>query len=127
VITHRGGCHCGRVRYEVIAPSRIEVEECNCSICAKSAFLHLIVPASRFKLLSGAESLLSYRFNTGRAEHLFCRVCGVKSFYVPRSHPDGFSVNARCLDDGTVESMNVTPIDGRNWDEAFPAGRGEFD
>lgn len=127
MITHRGGCHCGRVRYEVIAPSRIEVEECNCSICAKSAFLHLIVPASRFKLLSGAESLLSYRFNTGRAEHLFCRVCGVKSFYVPRSHPDGFSVNARCLDDGTVESMNVTPIDGRNWDEAFPAGRGEFD
>jgi hypothetical protein len=127
VITHRGGCHCGRVRYEVIAPARIEVEECNCSICAKSAFLHLIVPASRFKLLSGAESLLSYRFNTGRAEHLFCRVCGVKSFYVPRSHPDGFSVNARCLDDGTVESMNVTPIDGRNWDEAFPAGRGEFD
>ena len=127
MITHRGGCHCGRVRYEVIAPARIEVEECNCSICAKSAFLHLIVPASRFKLLSGAESLLSYRFNTGRAEHLFCRVCGVKSFYVPRSHPDGFSVNARCLDDGTVESMNVTPIDGRNWDEAFPAGRGEFD
>ncbi len=127
MITHRGGCHCGRVRYEVIAPARIEVEECNCAICAKSAFLHLIVPASRFKLLSGAESLLSYRFNTGRAEHLFCRVCGVKSFYVPRSHPDGFSVNARCLDDGTVESMNVTPIDGRNWDEAFPAGRGEFD
>ena len=127
MITHRGGCHCGRVRFEVIAPARIEVEECNCSICAKSGYLHLIVPAARFKLLSGAESLLSYRFNTGTADHRFCRVCGVKSFYVPRSHPDGFSVNARCLDEGTVDSMTVTPIDGRNWEKAFPDGRGEFD
>ena len=127
MITHRGGCHCGRVRFEVIAPARIEVEECNCSICAKSGYLHLIVPAARFKLLSGAESLLSYRFNTGTADHRFCRVCGMKSFYVPRSHPDGFSVNARCLDEGTVDSMTVTPIDGRNWEKAFPDGRGEFD
>ena len=127
MITHRGGCHCGRVRFEVIAPASIEVEECNCSICAKSGFLHLIVPASRFTLLTGAESLLSYRFNTGTADHRFCRICGVKSFYVPRSHPDGYSVNARCLDDGTVESMTVIPIDGRNWERTFPAGRGEFD
>ena len=127
MIVHRGGCHCARVRFEVIAPARIAVEECNCSICAKSGFLHLLVPASRFKLLSGTESLVSYRFNTGRAEHLFCRICGVKSFYVPRSHPDGFSVNARCLDDGTVEATTVTPIDGRHWEQAFPAGHGEFD
>ena len=127
MITHRGGCHCGRVRFEVIAPASIEVEECNCSICAKSGFLHLIVPASRFTLLTGAESLLSYRFNTGTADHRFCRICGIKSFYVPRSHPDGYSVNARCLDAGTVESMTVIPIDGRNWEKTFPAGRGEFD
>ncbi|MDE2293857.1 MAG: GFA family protein [Gammaproteobacteria bacterium] len=127
MITHRGGCHCGRVRFEVIAPARIEVEECNCSICAKSGFLHLIVPASRFKLLTGAQSLLGYRFNTGTADHRFCRICGIKSFYVPRSHPDGYSVNARCLDAGTVESMTVIPIDGRNWEKTFPAGRGEFD
>ena len=127
MITHRGGCHCGRVRFEVIAPARIEVEECNYSICAKSGFLHLIVPASRFKLLTGAQSLLGYRFNTGTADHRFCRICGIKSFYVPRSHPDGYSVNARCLDAGTVESMTVIPIDGRNWEKTFPAGRGEFD
>ena len=127
LIVHRGGCHCGRVRFEVLAPARLQVAECNCSICTKAGFLHLIVPAERFTLIQGRETLQSYRFNTGRAEHLFCRICGVKSFYVPRSHPDGFSVNARCLDDATVESMNVTAIDGRHWERAFPAGRGEFD
>ena len=127
MITHRGGCHCGRVRFEVRAPARLEVEECNCSICSKSGFLHLIVPAERFTLLAGRDALRSYRFNTGTADHLFCGFCGVKSFYVPRSHPDGFSVNARCLDAGTVEAMTVTAIDGRNWEAAFPAGRGEFD
>jgi hypothetical protein len=127
MITHRGGCHCGRVRFEVLAPARIEVEECNCSICTKAGFLHLIVPAERFELISGREWLQSYRFNTGTADHLFCRHCGIKSFYVPRSHPDGYSVNARCLDEGTVESMTVIPIDGRNWEKTFLTGRGEFD
>jgi hypothetical protein len=77
-------------------------------------------------LLSGADALTTYRFNTGTARHLFCSVCGIKSFYVPRSHPDGYSVNARCLDDGTVEHMTVTPTDGRNWEQAYPAGRGQW-
>ena len=126
MIHHRGGCHCKRVRFEVAAPADIEVEECNCSICAMSGFLHLIVPAERFRLISGGDVLSSYRFNTGAAQHLFCRIRGIKSFYVPRSHPDGFSVNARCLDEGTVRSTTVTPIDGRNWENAFPQGRGGF-
>ena len=69
--THKGGCHCGRVRFEVIAPANIDVSECNCSICAKSGFLHLIVPAERFKLLSGGDALSTYTFNTGVAKHLF--------------------------------------------------------
>jgi hypothetical protein len=125
-LTHRGGCHCGQVRFEVVAPALIEVADCNCSICSKSGYLHLIVPSSRFKLLSGADALTTYRFNTGTARHLFCSVCGIKSFYVPRSHPDGYSVNARCLDDGTVEHMTVTPTDGRNWEQAYPAGRGQW-
>lgn len=106
------------MRFEVEAPASIEVAECNCSICGKSGYLHLIVPAPRFKLLSGAEALTTYRFNTGRAKHVFCSVCGVKSFYVPRSHPEGVSVNARCLDAGTVESMTVTPFNGRDWEAA---------
>jgi hypothetical protein len=119
VITHRGGCHCGRVRFEVLAPARIEVIDCNCSICAKSGYLHLIVPKSQFRLLSGKECLTAYQFNTGTAKHLFCSVCGIKSFYVPRSHPDGYSVNARCLDEGTVEAMSVAQGDGKNWEQAY--------
>jgi len=125
-VTHHGGCHCGRVRFEVDAPARIQVLECNCSMCEKLAFLHLIVPAERFRLVSGNNALTTYTFNTGTAKHLFCSTCGIKSFYVPRSHPDGFSVNARCLDEGTVESMTVGSVNGREWEKQYPAGRGEY-
>ena len=118
-VVHSGGCHCGRVRFEVTAPASISVAQCNCSICAKSAYLHLIVPKSRFRLLQGEEFLTNYRFNTGVAQHLFCKVCGIKSFYVPRSDPDGISVNARCLDPGTVTRMEVKPFDGQNWEAAI--------
>ena len=117
MIIHTGGCHCGQVRFEVDAPAEIEVHECNCSICSKLGYLHLIVPASRFRLLQGEDRLTCYRFNTGVAQHLFCSVCGVKSFYVPRSHPDGYSVNARALDPGTVLRRVVTPFDGAHWEE----------
>lgn len=126
LVRHQGGCHCGRVRFEVLAPAILEVDDCNCTICSMFGFLHLIVTADRFKLLRGADSLCTYTFNTGTAKHLFCANCGTKSFYVPRSHPDGYSVNARCIDPGTIESMNIHPVDGRNWEKAFPDGRGEF-
>lgn len=117
-VTHRGGCHCGAVAFEVDAPASIEVFDCNCSICSMTGFLHLIVPKDRFRLLRGAESLAEYTFNTGVAKHLFCRRCGIKSFYVPRSHPDGISVHARCLDPSTVMAMTITPYDGRDWEAA---------
>ncbi|MGA2777724.1 MAG: GFA family protein [Steroidobacteraceae bacterium] len=126
MITHKGGCHCGRVRFEVIAPAVLQVDECNCSICSKTGFLHLIVPAERFNLTSGGDALTTYSFNTQTAKHLFCATCGIKAFYVPRSHPDGFSVNLRCLDPGTVEAVQVRPIDGKQWEQQYPAGRGEF-
>ena len=114
---HSGGCHCGRVRFEVEAPADIEADECNCSICRKSGFLHLIVPASMFRLLEGEDDLTTYTFNTRVARHTFCRFCGIKAFYVPRSHPDGVSVNVHCLDEGTVRSVSVTPFDGTNWEQ----------
>ena len=114
-VTHRGGCHCRRVRFEVDAPASPEVLECNCSICTMSGFLHLIVPAS------GESDLAEYSFNTGTAKHLFCRHCGIKSFYVPRSHPHGFSVNARCLDAGTVSFFHITPFDDTDRDAATAA------
>lgn len=116
-VVHRGGCHCGAVRFEVRAPARPLVQRCNCSICAKTAFLHLIVPGPDFTLLSGADDLATYTFNTGVARHLFCKHCGVKSFYVPRSNPDGWSVNARCLDPGTLEGVLLEDFDGRNWEQ----------
>jgi hypothetical protein len=124
-LAHAGGCHCGRVRFEVIGPAVLEVYDCNCSICSKSGYLHYMVPSSRFRLLSGEDVLTTYQFNTGTARHRFCSVCGIKSFYVPRSHPDGFSINARCLDEGTVERLVVLPLNGKDWEGAFPAGRGE--
>jgi len=120
--THTGGCHCGRVRFEVTAPAKIDVVDCDCSICSKVGFLHLIVDDAQFKLLQGEESLALYTFNTGAAKHYFCSVCGVKSFYKPRSHPEGISVNVRCIDEGSIESMSIRPFNGRDWDK----GRAEL-
>ena len=128
MVVHRGGCHCGSVRFEVTAPADLIVSECNCSICSKSGYLGLTVPARYFRLLeprddSGAlTALTTYRFNTGNAKHTFCPVCGIKSFYYPRSHPDGVNVNARCLDPGTVASFEVVPVDGRNWEALYTDG-----
>ncbi len=119
VVTHHGGCHCGQVRFEVDAPAQIEVSDCNCSMCNKTGYLHLIVDKAAFRLIKGGEVLTTYTFNTGTAKHLFCRHCGIKSFYVPRSHPQGISVNARCLDTGSVAGMKVKPFDGAHWETSI--------
>lgn len=117
-VVHRGRCHCGAVEFEVEAPARPDVLECNCSICSMTGFLHLIVGRERFRLLRGEDRLVEYRFGTGAARHLFCGTCGVKSFYVPRSHPEGYSVNLRCLAPGTLEGFEVEAFDGRHWEQA---------
>ncbi len=120
-IVHRGGCHCRRVRFEIDAPAVLDALDCNCSMCRMTGFLHLIVPASRFRLIEGEHELSEYRFNTGTARHVFCRHCGIKAFYVPRSHPDGWSVNARCLDPGTVAELRITPFDDNDREAATAA------
>lgn len=112
---HKGSCHCQAVTFEVEAPEVIEADYCNCSICKKSGYLHLIVPLSRFRVLSGEEMLSNYSFNTGIAKHTFCRVCGVKPFYTPRSNPDGIDINVHCLDTEGLQ-VNITEFDGRNWE-----------
>jgi hypothetical protein len=118
LITYAGGCHCGAVRFRVaIAPSEHVVSDCNCSICRKKGFLHLIVPLDRFKLLSGAASLTTYTFNTGVAKHTFCRTCGIHAFYTPRSHPDCVDVNVRCLDGNVLAQFQIEPFDGANWEQ----------
>lgn len=113
-----GGCHCGRVRFEVTA-DLVRVVDCNCSICGRKGYLHHIVPRERFRLLAGADALATYRFGTMTAQHHFCRTCGVASFYVPRSHPDRIDVNVRCLDGVDIEQLAVTRFDGRNWEASI--------
>ena len=115
-----GGCHCRAVRFEVeIDASTIGLTSCNCSICRMSGYVHLIVPAERFSLTAGRDALSTYSFNTGVARHYFCQRCGIKSFYVPRSHPDGISVNARCLDEDIMTAARIREFDGRNWEAAI--------
>jgi len=97
-VIYKGSCHCKKITFEVEAPAVIEADYCNCSVCSKSGFLHLIVPLSKFKLLSGRESLTTYKFNTGIAKHTFCKMCGIKPFYTLRSNPDGIDINVNCLD-----------------------------
>ena len=103
---------------EALAPRTLEVLDCNCSICKTSGLWHLIVPKTHFRLLSGEGELTEYRFGTGAARHLFCRTCGVKSFYIPRSHPDGIDVNARCLATTQIKALRIRPYDGQNWEQA---------
>ncbi|MFM7406101.1 MAG: GFA family protein [Cuspidothrix sp.] len=115
-VTYQGGCHCGAVRFEVVV-NHHKVDDCNCSICAKKGFLHLIVPQENFTLLQGEDVLKTYTFNTGVAQHKFCSICGIHSFYIPRSHPDCIDVNVRCLDENVIDNFEILPFDGANWEE----------
>lgn len=116
LVTHQGGCHCKAVRWEVDLPPAFEVEDCNCSICAMSGNIHVIVPSARFRMLSGEDALQEYTFNTGGAKHRFCKTCGVKSFYVPRSNQDGFAITYRCIDNWMDLNVTINPFDGQNWE-----------
>ncbi len=121
-MTYRGGCHCGRVGFDVDGTCTA-VTVCNCTICTKKGYLHWIVPRDAFRLLRGADQLSTYTFNTGVAQHHFCRTCGVASFYVPRSDPEKVDVNARCLEGLDLGSLQVTTYDGANWEAAYETYR----
>ena len=121
--TYSGACHCERVRFEVQAPAHLAVDECNCSMCSRTAYLHLIVPRERFRLLQGEESLTTYTFNTHVAKHIFCKTCGIHSFGRPRSAPDKVSVNARCLDEDVLSRLERSHFDGQNWEQTMAARR----
>ena len=114
----QGGCHCGRVRFRVTADLD-RVTECNCSMCAKKGFLHLIVAPGQFELVSGADELSTYRFNTMTAKHTFCKHCGIHPFYVPRSDPDKIDVNVRCLDNIDLAAVSPKRFDGKHWEAAI--------
>jgi hypothetical protein len=116
--TYRGGCHCGRIRFEVRG-SLERVSECNCSICSKKAYVHWIVQRSAFRLLTPSDNIAAYSFNTKTAKHLFCPNCGVASFYIPRSDPEGIDVNVRCLEGVNPGKLEYDHFDGRHWEQAF--------
>lgn len=113
---YQGSCHCGTIKFEVEAADEVEVENCNCSICNMTGFLHLIVPLRDFRLTSGEDNLITYTFNTGVAKHKFCKTCGIKPFYVPRSNPDGMDINLRCITP-QPKSTKVVNFDGQNWEQ----------
>jgi hypothetical protein len=118
---HRGQCHCGAVSYRFQAPETLDVLDCNCSICTMTSYRHVIIPHTDFTLRSGGQTLIEYRFNTGTARHLFCGLCGIKSFYQPRSHPNAWSVNLNCIAGGADKIGKVTDFDGKNWETAHEA------
>ncbi len=113
---YSGSCHCGAIRFQVEAPESIKCGDCNCSICSKSGYLHLIVPRSMFNLERGETDIATYTWGTGVAKHTFCRICGIKPFYIPRSNPDGYDVNVRCLDPAPA-TLEIEAFDGRNWEK----------
>jgi len=116
--SYEGGCHCGRVRFRVRGDLS-HVSVCNCSMCTKKGFVHLIVPLDQFELLSGAGDIATYTFNTGVAKHKFCKNCGIHSFYTPRSDPDKVDVNVRCLEGVDLAAVAPKLFDGRNWEKAY--------
>jgi hypothetical protein len=116
-MTYRGGCHCGRIAYEVEGDLH-KASECNCSICSKKGYLHWIVPRQSFRLLTPESSLATYQFNTHAAKHYFCLVCGIASFYIARSDPDKIDVNVRCLEGVDVSKLEREFFDGQNWEAA---------
>ncbi|XP_078490518.1 centromere protein V-like [Ciona intestinalis] len=119
LVKHTGGCHCGAVRFEVMETSIIYAIDCNCSICYMKSNAHFIVPSSNFKLLKGSENLTTYTFNTHQAKHTFCKICGVQSFYTPRSNTDGYGINPRCIDKGTIEKIISENFDGDKWEASM--------
>jgi hypothetical protein len=113
--TYTGGCHCGKVRYEVTMTIGQAVE-CNCSICSKKGHLLSFVPASSFKLLQGEDELTDYQFNKKHIHHLFCRTCGIQS-YATGKGKDGntmYSINVRCLDGVDPQKVQIQHFDGKS-------------
>jgi hypothetical protein len=110
-----GSCHCGRIRFEVIT-DMARASQCNCSICTKKAYLHHMVEAENFRLLSGSEDLATYQFGTMTGRHQFCRHCGIAPFYRPRVNPAKYMINVRCLEEVDLQCLRIEQFDGLSWE-----------
>ncbi|GMU42038.1 MAG: GFA family protein [Xanthomonadales bacterium] len=125
-LEYTGGCHCGAVRFRFFGPEKLDVLECNCSICSMTGYLHVTVPHAAFELLTDPAVLVDYRFGTAQATHLFCKICGIKSHYQPRSHPHCWSVNLRCINGGAAHLGLLERFDGRRWEQSAVLLAGPF-
>ncbi len=121
IVTHKGGCHCKEIQFEATGEENIKILNCNCSICSMTLYKHYIIPKKNFKLLQGSKYLTSYKFNTNIAKHMFCKKCGIKSFYIPRSHPDSISININCIYSNTIKNIKTIEFDGKNWEKNINA------
>jgi hypothetical protein len=108
-----GGCHCGEVKFKFNSEQAVEIWECNCSICKIHGYEHLFIKHDDFEITDGKDLISEYSFGTKKAKHLFCKKCGTKSFYQPRSHPDSYSVNLRCVDE-PPDIYKIVHFDGKN-------------
>jgi len=118
-VIHKGSCHCGAVRFEAEAPRSVVVWDCNCTVCHMRRNIHFIIPAARFRILKGKEHLTTYTFNTHTAKHQFCKICGIQSFYIPRSNPDGVAITINCVEPGTIDKVTVKTYNGKNWEDSY--------
>ncbi|KAK9091453.1 hypothetical protein Sjap_024630 [Stephania japonica] len=119
-VLHHGGCHCRRVRWQVQAPASVVAWKCNCSDCSMRGNIHFVVPSTCFSLAKGSEQCLTtYTFGTHTAKHSFCKFCGITSFYIPRSNPDGIAVTVKCVDPGTLKHVEIRQFNGTKWEDSF--------
>jgi hypothetical protein len=111
-----GSCHCGAVRYTVEIDLSQPVISCNCSMCGRSGTLLAFVGADHFKLVQGSDSLTDYQFNKHVIHHMFCKVCGIKSFArgVGPGGKEMAAINVRCLEGVDLGALEVKPFDGRS-------------
>jgi hypothetical protein len=108
-----GQCHCGGISFRFYSEDSVEIWKCNCSICEPLDYEHLFIKHDDFTIINGEELISEYSFGTKKAKHLFCKKCGIKSFYQPRSHPDSYSVNLKCIKN-PPEVTNIVYFDGKN-------------
>ena len=111
-----GSCHCKAIQFEFYAKTKVDLIKCNCSICTHTSYLHLIIPHKNFYLKKGSDLINTYTFNKNLAKHFFCQICGIKSFYQPRSHQDSFSINFNSvIDPPTINK--IIAFDGKNFEK----------
>ncbi|WP_432472560.1 GFA family protein [Amphritea sp. HPY] len=111
-----GQCHCGAVEFE-IKTDLTPVVRCNCSLCKRKGAVMHRTGSEHFRLIKGEDNLSLYQFHTHKAEHYFCKTCGIYTHHRPRMNPALIGVNVGCLDGVDPLGLdNIELIDGAAFD-----------